>query len=107
MNSLWSNGISKFNYAAREADCKAFNAANKYKKRAIAMMPMKYAVGYINLSGATVTVNINASDGSVAIQTGACEMGQGCLTKVISACASEFGISVDKVSAFYPNTSVL
>jgi xanthine dehydrogenase/oxidase len=104
---MWNLAKAKCEFNAREQACADFNSANKFKKRAIAMMPLKYAVGYINLSGATVTVNINAVDGSVAIQTGCAEMGQGCLSKVVSVCASEFGIGIDKVSAFYPNTSVL
>lgn len=104
---LWAMATDKFGFHSRERACNDFNAANKFKKRAIALMPLKYAIGYINISGATVTVNINSSDGSVAIQTGCCEMGQGCLTKVVAACASEFGLPVEMVSAFYPNTSVI
>mmetsp|Transcript_71849 Transcript_71849/g.222100 ORF Transcript_71849/g.222100 Transcript_71849/m.222100 type:complete len:473 (+) Transcript_71849:109-1527(+) len=104
---MWRAAREKFGFEAREKEHAAFNAEHRFKKRASAMMPLKYAIGYINLAGATVTVNINSVDGTVAIQTGCCEMGQGCLTKVISTCAAEFGIPVEKVSAFYPDTSVL
>uniref|UniRef100_A0A7S1WFK4 Aldehyde oxidase/xanthine dehydrogenase a/b hammerhead domain-containing protein n=1 Tax=Alexandrium catenella TaxID=2925 RepID=A0A7S1WFK4_ALECA len=107
MPELWATAKEKFDFAAREKAHAEFNAANRFKKRAVALMPLKYAVGYIMIAGAEVTVNINSVDGTVAIQTGCCEMGQGCLTKVIAACASELGIPVEKVSAFYPDTSVL
>lgn len=70
-------------------------------------MPLKYAVGYCNMTGLQVKVSINASDGSVEVQTGCCEMGQGCLTKVLSAVATELGIPINKVNVHYPDTSVL
>jgi xanthine dehydrogenase/oxidase len=107
MPTLWEDCTKKFDFEEREKKIEAFNASNRYKKRGIAMQPLKYSVGYLMMSGAQVTVNINAADGSVAIQTGCCEMGQGCLTKVISAGASALGIPFEKVSAYYPNTSVI
>merc|ERR1719281_2402260 len=107
MPTLWDECKKKFDFEAREKKINEFNAANRYKKRGIAMQPLKYSVGYLMMSGAQVTVNINSADGSVAIQTGCCEMGQGCLTKVISTAASVLGIPYEKVSAFYPNSSVI
>jgi len=73
----------------------------------MALMPLKYAVGYVNMTGLKVTVNINASDGSVEVQTGCCEMGQGVLTKVLSCVATELGVPMNTVHAHYPDTSVL
>ena len=83
-----------------------FNSANKWKKRGIAMMPLKYAANYINLSGATTIVNINAPDGSVVVRTPSCEMGQGGLTKVISAVAATLNIPIEMVTPYHPDSSV-
>jgi xanthine dehydrogenase molybdopterin-binding subunit B len=107
MPTLWAECKAAFEFEARERAIAEFNVANRYKKRGIAMQPLKYTVGYLLMSGAQATVNINSADGTVAIQTGCCEMGQGCLTKVISTAASVLGIPYEKVSAFYPNSSVL
>lgn len=104
---LWSKGRDKFSFAQRQAVCDKFNTENRFKKRAIAMMPLKYAVGYTNMSGVHITVNINSSDGSVEVQTGCCEMGSGSLTKVLATVATELGVAFEKVSGFYPDTSVL
>eukprot|EP01062_Namystynia_karyoxenos_P058951 TRINITY_DN50390_c0_g1_i1.p1 TRINITY_DN50390_c0_g1~~TRINITY_DN50390_c0_g1_i1.p1 ORF type:complete len:1352 (+),score=471.97 TRINITY_DN50390_c0_g1_i1:98-4057(+) len=107
MPRIWDQIMRESDFERREAEAERFNASNTHKKRAVSVMPLKYAVGYINMSGATVTVNVNAADGSVAVQTGCCEMGQGCLTKVLSTVATELGVSLDKVSGYYPDTSVI
>jgi len=104
---LWQQAKQEMEFTKREAEHAVFNKANRFKKRASAMQPLKYAIGYLNMSGAVVTVNVNAADGSVAVQTGCCEMGQGCTTKVLATAATELGLPVDQVSVFYPDTSVL
>ncbi|CAE8724023.1 unnamed protein product [Polarella glacialis] len=104
---LWQYAKDKWEFDAREKAHAEFNASNRFKKRATSMMPLKFAVAYLIPSGGTVTVNVNAVDGTVAVQTGCCEMGQGCLTKVLSTTATELGIPIEKVSGFYPDTSVL
>jgi len=71
------------------------------------MMPLKYAANYINLSGATTIVNVNAPDGSVVVRCPTCEMGQGGLTKVQAAVAATLGVPVDLVSMYHPDTSVV
>jgi len=107
MPALWAKGKAQFDFEKREKACETFNAGSRFKKRALALMPLKYSVGYVNMSGLMVTVNINAVDGSVEVQTSCAEMGQGCLTKVVSCVATELGIPFNKVQAHYPDTSVL
>eukprot|EP00929_Paragymnodinium_shiwhaense_P013731 TRINITY_DN121581_c0_g1_i1.p1 TRINITY_DN121581_c0_g1~~TRINITY_DN121581_c0_g1_i1.p1 ORF type:complete len:1336 (+),score=353.32 TRINITY_DN121581_c0_g1_i1:112-4119(+) len=106
-HELWAKAKSDFKFEERQKACDEFNKQNKFTKRAIALMPMKYAIGYTNMSGIHVTVNISASDGCVEIQTGGAEMGQGVLTKVMSCAATELGVPFEKVSAFPADTSVL
>eukprot|EP01065_Artemidia_motanka_P037913 TRINITY_DN46804_c0_g1_i1.p1 TRINITY_DN46804_c0_g1~~TRINITY_DN46804_c0_g1_i1.p1 ORF type:complete len:1341 (+),score=410.78 TRINITY_DN46804_c0_g1_i1:79-4023(+) len=107
MPELWEQLKRETEFEKRQAAADAFNRCHQHKKRALSLMPLKYAVGYINMSGATVTINVNAVDGSVAVQTGCCEMGQGCLTKVLSVVSAELGVAFEKVSGYYPDTSVI
>jgi xanthine dehydrogenase molybdopterin-binding subunit B len=104
---VWKKGKEQFSFEDRQKACDSYNSGSKFKKRALALMPLKYSVGYVNMTGLAVTVNINASDGSVEVQTGCCEMGQGCLTKVMSCVATELGVPMATVNAHYPDTSVI
>ena len=90
----------------------AFNAANETLKKGIALMPVKFGISFnlptLNQAGALVHVY---TDGSVHLNHGGTEMGQGLFTKVAQVVASVFQIDIDnvKISATrtdkVPNTS--
>jgi len=90
----------------------AFNASHETLKKGIAMMPVKFGVSFntpkLNQAGALVHVY---TDGSVHLNHGGTEMGQGLFTKVAQVVASVFQIDLDniKISATrtdkVPNTS--
>ncbi len=79
-----------------------FNAANRTLKKGIAMMPAKFGISFnvprLNQAGALVHVY---TDGSVHLNHGGTEMGQGLFIKVAQVVASVFGIALGdvKVSA--------
>jgi xanthine dehydrogenase large subunit len=99
-------------YARRRAEITAFNAANPWVKRGLALTPVKFGISFtlthMNQAGALVHVY---TDGSVMLNHGGTEMGQGLYTKVAQVVATEFGLSVDRVkitattTAKVPNTS--
>jgi xanthine dehydrogenase large subunit len=99
-------------YAARRKEVKAFNAANPWVKRGLALTPIKFGISFtlthMNQAGALVHVY---TDGSVALNHGGTEMGQGLYLKVAQIVAAEFGIGLDRVkitattTAKVPNTS--
>ena len=99
-------------YVARRADVAAFNAANRWVKRGIALTPLKFGISFtltmMNQAGALVHVY---TDGSVRLNHGGTEMGQGLYTKVAQVVAAEFGIPVNRVKITatttdkVPNTS--
>nr|WP_294529825.1 xanthine dehydrogenase molybdopterin binding subunit [uncultured Rhodopila sp.] len=99
-------------YAERRKDVAAFNAANPRVKRGIALTPVKFGISFtlthMNQAGALVHVY---TDGSVQLNHGGTEMGQGLYTKVAQVVAAEFGIALDRVritattTAKVPNTS--
>jgi xanthine dehydrogenase large subunit len=99
-------------YAKRRKDVAAFNTQNPWIKRGIALTPVKFGISFtlthMNQAGALVLVY---TDGSVQLNHGGTEMGQGLYTKVAQIVAAEFGIALDKVkitattTAKVPNTS--
>ncbi len=99
-------------YAARRAAMREYNASSRYLKKGIALTPVKFGISFttshLNQAGALVHVY---KDGSVHLNHGGTEMGQGLFTKVAQVVAEEFQIDIAKVkitsttTAKVPNTS--
>ncbi len=85
-------------YAKRRQAVKAFNAESEWLKKGIALFPMKYGVGFtasfLNQAGALIHVY---QDGSVYLNHGGTEMGQGLYQKVAQIVAEELQIDVAHV----------
>lgn len=80
----------------RKADIEAFNKVNRYRKRSLALVPMRYDVG--PMSKMICLISIYDKDGTVAVSHGGVEMGQGLNTKVAQTVAYELGIPLSTVS---------
>lgn len=93
-------------YAARRQAISDFNAASPIIKRGIALTPIKFGISFTatlyNQAGALVHVY---TDGSVLLNHGGTEMGQGLFTKVAQVVAQEFGIGLDQVRVSATDTS--
>ena len=99
-------------YKARKAAIAAWNAANPILKKGIALTPVKFGISFTltwyNQAGALVHVY---QDGSVILNHGGTEMGQGLFQKVAQVTAGVFGIDAGAVkitatdTAKVPNTS--
>lgn len=59
----------------------AFFKANRWRKRGLSMVPLRYGVTWVPFN-ATVLVSVYAGDGTVSIVHGGVEIGQGINTKV-------------------------
>ena len=83
---------------ARRAEVAAFNAASPVLKRGLALMPLKFGISFnvahFNQAGALVHVY---TDGSVLVNHGGTEMGQGLNTKVAQVVAHELGLPLSAV----------
>ncbi|KAJ2951445.1 hypothetical protein O0L34_g13598 [Tuta absoluta] len=90
------------NYDNRVENVKRFNNNNRWRKRAIKILPMKYELFYIGPYNSLISVY--HGDGSVMITHGGIEMGQGLNTKVAQVCAYALGIPLEKISV-KPSTS--
>ncbi|WMP18847.1 xanthine dehydrogenase molybdopterin binding subunit [Thiothrix lacustris] len=82
-------------YTARRQAIQAFNAANPYLKKGIALTPVKFGISFtathLNQAGALLHVY---SDGTVQLNHGGTEMGQGLYTKVAQVVAETLQIAL-------------
>ncbi len=85
-------------YRERRKEIEKFNAASPILKRGIALTPVKFGISFtlthLNQAGALVHVY---QDGSVHLNHGGTEMGQGLFQKVAQIAAEEFGIALERV----------
>jgi len=93
-------------YRARRAAIRDFNAKSPVVKKGIALTPVKFGISFttthLNQAGALVHVY---KDGSVTLNHGGTEMGQGLFMKVAQVVAEEFQIDVDRVKITATNTA--
>jgi xanthine dehydrogenase large subunit len=85
-------------YAERRAEIAAYNAASPVLKKGLALTPVKFGIAFnvthLNQAGALVHVY---TDGSVLVNHGGVEMGQGLNTKVAQVVAHELGLAAARV----------
>ncbi len=93
-------------YRARRARIKAFNATSPWLKRGLALTPLMFGISFtlipLNQAGALVHVY---SDGSIHLNHGGTEMGQGLFTKVAQIVAEEFGVPISFVRVTATSTA--
>ncbi|MFM1989129.1 MAG: hypothetical protein RJA99_2086 [Pseudomonadota bacterium] len=99
-------------HAARRAAVDAFNAKGGVVRRGLALTPVKFGISFnaVHLNQAGALLHLYA-DGSLLLNHGGTEMGQGLFTKVAQVVAREFDVDVARVrvsatdTARVPNTS--
>ena len=106
INEIFNKLLKKSNYKKRYSEIKKFNLKNKYKKKGIAITPVKFGISFttIHLNQAGALVHIY-TDGSVHLNHGGIEMGQGTHTKIAQLVSKSLGIPYEKVQISSTNTS--
>ncbi|MEQ1516252.1 MAG: xanthine dehydrogenase molybdopterin binding subunit [Usitatibacteraceae bacterium] len=93
-------------YRQRRAEVQAFNASSPVLKKGLALTPAKFGISFnmvhYNQAGALVHIY---TDGSVLVNHGGTEMGQGLNTKVAQVVAAELGIGLEHVRCTATDTS--
>ncbi|WP_375174551.1 xanthine dehydrogenase molybdopterin binding subunit [Pseudooceanicola sp.] len=112
LNAMTDRLAEQCDYAGRRARVAEWNADQPVLKRGIALTPVKFGISFtlthLNQAGALVHVY---QDGSVQVNHGGTEMGQGLYQKVAQVAAGTFGVGMEvvKVTATdtgkVPNTS--
>ena len=106
INEIFDKLVKKSNYKKRYSKIKKFNSKNKYKKKGIAITPVKFGISFttIHLNQAGALVHIY-TDGSIHLNHGGIEMGQGTHTKIAQIVANSLGIPYEKIQISTTNTS--
>ena len=109
---IWAQLKDTAAFVERRADVSRFNAGHPHVKRGLAITPVKFGISFtatfFNQGGALVLVY---RDGSVQVNHGGTEMGQGLFTKIHQIAAETLGIASGQVRVMstrtdkVPNTS--
>ena len=112
IEDIFNKIIKKSNYKKRKIEIDNFNKKNKVLKKGIAITPVKFGISFttthLNQGGALVHIY---TDGSIHLNHGGIEMGQGLMTKLALVASNEFGLNYEhiKISSTdtekVPNTS--
>lgn len=109
---IWEEVKTNANFDGRKEAIEQFNRTNTYKKRGLAITPVKFGISFTktqyNQAGALILIY---TDGSIQLNHGGTEMGQGLHIKMLQVASKALGVdikrfrmmptSTDKV----PNTS--
>lgn len=105
-----------FDYARKVSDFDArleevhrFNVENRWRKRGLCLMPLKYGSGYnaTFLEQGGALLEVYDEDGTVLIRQGGVEMGQGVMTKVSQLAAQALNLPLGMLRIAETDTSVV
>lgn len=109
---IWKELRDSSDFDARKNEVAAFNAAHRFRRRGLAITPVKFGISFThtpyNQAGALVLIY---SDGSVQVNHGGTEMGQGLQTKILGIAERELGVPASRIRTMHtrtdkiPNTS--
>lgn len=101
----WQQADRAFDFEGIRRAAEDFNAQHPYSKRGVALMPICFGISFTktSMNQARALVHIY-TDGSVAISTGAVEMGQGVNTKIAQVAAQTLSLPVEKIKVHSTNT---
>ena len=92
IQEIFNKLLKKSNYKKRYSKIKKLNSKSKYIKKGIAITPVKFGISFttthLNQAGALVHIY---TDGSVHLNHGGVELGQGTNTKIAQLVANQFG----------------
>lgn len=95
---LFNELLASSDYKRRRQEIDAFNAQSPHLKKGLAITPVKFGISFtttfLNQAGALVLIY---EDGSVQLNHGGTEMGQGLYVKVAQVVAETLGVSLDKI----------
>jgi len=92
-------------YARRREEIRAFNASSPILKKGLSLTPVKFGISFtasfLNQAGALIHVY---TDGSIHLNHGGTEMGQGLNTKVAQVVAEVFQVDIERIQITATNT---
>ena len=112
LHRIYEELMTSSHYQVRKAEIDQWNATHRYLKKGIAFQPVKFGISFtnsmLNQAGALVLIY---ADGTIQLNHGGTEMGQGLYLKMLVICAHELGVPMSKIRHMktatdkVPNTS--
>ncbi len=101
----WTQADERFDFAKIQKEAAEFNRQNKLIKKGVAVQPICFGISFTKtpMNQARALVHVY-TDGSVAVSTGAVEMGQGVNTKIAQVAARVFSLPIDRIKVHTTNT---
>ncbi len=105
IQEVWAQVRAKADFAARRREVDTWNASHPHMKRGLAVTPVKFGISFTlshyNQAGAYVVIY---SDGSVQVNHGGTEMGQGLHTKILGVAMRELGLPAEDIRLMVTST---
>lgn len=103
--TTWTQANAAYDFTRLQAEAHEFNGWSKYLRKGVAMMPVCFGISFTKtpMNHARSLVHVY-TDGSVAVSTGAVEMGQGVNTKIAQVAAKVFGLPIERIKIQTTNT---
>ncbi|MFA5974302.1 MAG: xanthine dehydrogenase molybdopterin binding subunit [Lentimicrobiaceae bacterium] len=106
LHVMYDQLLASSGYKERRLQIAIFNTEHEFVKRGISFTPVKFGISFttafLNQAGALVNIY---NDGTVAVNHGGTEMGQGLHTKMLGIAADELGVSPEFIKISPTNTS--
>ena len=109
---VWDEVKTRSSFEARKKELETFNSTHSHKKRGLAITPVKFGISFtttfLNQAGAFVLIY---TDGSIQLNHGGTEMGQGLHIKMLQVAAKTLGVTIERFRMMptatdkVPNTS--
>jgi xanthine dehydrogenase large subunit len=105
VSRVWAEVKENANFEQRKAEVSRYNEGNPHRKRGLAITPVKFGISFnkkvYNQAGALVLIY---TDGSIQVNHGGTEMGQGLHTKMLQVASRTLGVSLDKFRMMHTAT---
>lgn len=104
-DTSWEQADKQFNFSELVREAREFNKKSKYLRKGVAVQPICFGISFTKtlMNQARSLVHVY-TDGSVAVSTGAVEMGQGVNTKILQVASEVFSIPAERVKVHTTNT---
>ena len=109
LDDVWAYARKVSDFDRRLEEVREYNRRNRWRKRGICLMPLKYGSGY-NLTSLEQTgalIEVFDQDGTILVRQGSVEMGQGTLTKVAQIAAYALNVPLGLINMAEMNSSVI
>jgi xanthine dehydrogenase large subunit len=102
---VWQEGLARSGFHDRQPTIATFNETHTYTKRGLAITPVKFGISFTkkeyNQAGALVLIY---ADGTIQLNHGGTEMGQGLQIKMLQVAAQALGVKLDRIRIMPPST---